>query len=158
MATVLLTAILATLVFACARAGPPHIFFLLVDDLGYANVGFTGTAPPSREVQTPNLDALAASGAILTRNYVSPPRLASDSRHAKSAGPYPISSMHPNNLTGPQILQPDALVDPDGARADPRQRAQQRRDAAQRRRSRWRVRGRAAQYDGHCDQTEVCWV
>lgn len=62
-----LAAAFSTLAYA---ARPPHILFLLVDDLGHNNVGFSHTGPPSLEVQTPNLDALAASGAVLTRNYV----------------------------------------------------------------------------------------
>ncbi len=53
----------------------PNVVFILVDDLGYADVGFTGG-----EIATPNLDDIAAKGMILDRNYVysvcSPTRVA----------------------------------------------------------------------------------
>ena len=52
-----------------AAAAPPNIFFILVDDLGYADVGFN-RAKPDREVVTPNLDELVATGVHLTRHYV----------------------------------------------------------------------------------------
>jgi len=71
-----------------ARAHPPHIFFLLADDLGYANVGFTHASPPSPEVQTPNLDALASSGAVLTRHYVH--KFCSPTRSSIQTGRAPI--------------------------------------------------------------------
>ena len=52
----------------------PHIFFVLVDDLGSADVGFTrnnGFNPANQtEVQTPTLDKLAAEGVLLMRHYV----------------------------------------------------------------------------------------
>ena len=88
MATRALTcaAVLAHLL-ARADAKPPHIFFLLADDLGSANVGFALPAP-SREVQTPNLDALAASGAVLTRAYVH--KFCSPTRTAIQTGRAPI--------------------------------------------------------------------
>mmetsp|Transcript_19876 Transcript_19876/g.63275 ORF Transcript_19876/g.63275 Transcript_19876/m.63275 type:complete len:352 (+) Transcript_19876:81-1136(+) len=47
----------------------PHIFLLLIDDLGWGNVGFNRAAP-TREVHTPTLDGLVASGVKLDRFYV----------------------------------------------------------------------------------------
>jgi len=51
-------------------AGPPkpNILYILADDLGYADVGFNG----GKEIQTPNLDRIAKSGAILQSFYVQP--------------------------------------------------------------------------------------
>jgi arylsulfatase A-like enzyme len=43
----------------------PNILFILVDDLGYSDVGFMG----SRFYETPNLDRLAAKGMIFTNGY-----------------------------------------------------------------------------------------
>eukprot|EP01052_Picozoa_sp_SAG31_P013556 SAG31_NODE_817_length_11849_cov_6.737362_8_plen_291_part_00 len=54
---------------AATAAKSPHILFILVDDLGYADVGFN-RAQPDREVVSPALDELVASGVRLTRHYV----------------------------------------------------------------------------------------
>ena len=56
-------------VVASVPAKPPHILFVLVDDLGHADVGFTD-GPPSVETVTPTLDALVAQGVRLDRHYV----------------------------------------------------------------------------------------
>ena len=48
----------------------PHIVVLLVDNLGWANVGFHRPPDvPAREISTPNLDKLAAEYLILDRHY-----------------------------------------------------------------------------------------
>ena len=39
--------------------GKPHVLFVLVDDLGWANVGFNRDPPVPKSVVTPNLDRLA---------------------------------------------------------------------------------------------------
>lgn len=46
----------------------PNIIFILVDDLGYADVGFNG----STYYETPALDALAQDGLVLDRSYMYP--------------------------------------------------------------------------------------
>ena len=100
----------AALLFALATlagARPPHIFFLLADDLGSANAGFSRVGNSSREVQTPNLDALAASGAILTRNYVF--KYCSPTRTSIQTGRNPI---HVNVLNS-DVMQHNA-ADPVG--------------------------------------------
>ena len=44
----------------------PNILVILADDLGYGDVGFTG----SKEIFTPNLDALAENGIVCKNGYV----------------------------------------------------------------------------------------
>lgn len=52
-----------------ATAAPrPHVVFFLIDDLGYADCGFNG----GKDIHTPNIDKLAAEGAILENHYVQP--------------------------------------------------------------------------------------
>ncbi|TWU40389.1 Arylsulfatase [Novipirellula artificiosorum] len=48
----------------------PNILFILVDDLGYADLGCQG----SKEIRTPHIDALAASGLRFTDAYVTAPQ------------------------------------------------------------------------------------
>ena len=44
----------------------PNILIILADDLGYGDVGFTG----SNEIKTPVLDSLAANGVVCANGYV----------------------------------------------------------------------------------------
>ena len=47
----------------------PNFIIILADDLGYGDVGFTG----STQIKTPHIDALAASGVTFSQGYVSAP-------------------------------------------------------------------------------------
>ena len=118
--TLLAFATFATFVFSSppfptARVGAkaPHIFFLLADDLGFANVGFARGAP-SREVQTPHLDALAASGAVLTRSYVH--KFCSPTRTSIQTGRAPIRV----NVLNSDIMQHNAADPVSGVQGAPR--------------------------------------
>lgn len=62
----------------------PHILFILADDLGYQDVGFTG----GTEIRTPNLDRLATAGTRLDQFYVLP--VCSPTRAALLTGRYPM--------------------------------------------------------------------
>lgn len=50
-------------------AEKPNFVLIMADDMGYADAGFTGAA----DIQTPHLDALAASGVMFTNGYVTHP-------------------------------------------------------------------------------------
>ncbi|GGZ88036.1 N-acetylgalactosamine-6-sulfatase [Algibacter mikhailovii] len=63
--TVLVT-LLYVSVFAQDR---PNILVILADDLGYADLGFTG----SKDIKTPNLDKLANNGVVIKNGYVTHP-------------------------------------------------------------------------------------
>ncbi|MFM8620286.1 MAG: sulfatase-like hydrolase/transferase [Opitutaceae bacterium] len=52
-----------------AEAAPPNILVILVDDLGYGDIGIHG----GRDVPTPHIDTLARSGIRCTNGYVSAP-------------------------------------------------------------------------------------
>ena len=64
-------------------ASPPHILFVVVDDLRWSDVGFHGS-----KIQTPNIDKLAAEGVVLDNYYVLP--LCTPTRSALMTGRYPI--------------------------------------------------------------------
>ncbi|SHM98340.1 Arylsulfatase A [Cyclobacterium lianum] len=63
---------------------PPNILFILVDDLGYQDLGFTG----SRFYGTPHIDQLASEGMVFTNAYAASP-ICSPSRAAIMTGKYP---------------------------------------------------------------------
>ena len=54
---------------AAASATSPNIIMLLVDDMGYSDLGCMG----SKDIQTPNIDRIAAEGVRMTDCYASAP-------------------------------------------------------------------------------------
>ena len=52
-----------------APTTPPNIIMLLVDDMGYADLGCMG----SKDIQTPNIDRIAAEGVKMTDCYANAP-------------------------------------------------------------------------------------
>ncbi len=75
-----LTAGLLALTAAAVSAAPPNMIFILVDDLGYADVGFNGSV----YYETPNIDKLAESGLVINNSYMYP--TCSPSRTAIATG------------------------------------------------------------------------
>jgi arylsulfatase A-like enzyme len=64
-------------------ARPPHIVYIMADDLGFADVGFQGS-----DIQTPHIDRLATEGARLRQFYTQP--LCTPTRAAFMTGRYPL--------------------------------------------------------------------
>ena len=64
-------------------ARPPNIIYILADDLGWKDLGFRGS-----DIKTPNLDALARTGAELQDFYVQP--MCTPTRAALMTGRYPL--------------------------------------------------------------------
>ena len=65
----------------------PHIVFMLVDDWGWANVGYHRETP-TRDISTPNIDSLVKNGLQLDQHYVY--NYCSPSRSALLSGRLPI--------------------------------------------------------------------
>jgi hypothetical protein len=94
LGTLLLLLPLSTLSVSAAK---PNILFIVGDDMGYADVGFHGC----KDIPTPNMDALAASGVRFTSGYVSGP-YCSPTRAGLLTGRYQSRFGHEFNPAGPQ--------------------------------------------------------
>lgn len=90
----LLLIVLTLILFSCKKKDTgqvtlfkevkkPNILFILVDDLGYKDLGFTG----SSFYETPNIDALAAKSTIFTQGYAGS-RVCSPSRATLFTGKF----------------------------------------------------------------------
>ncbi len=73
----------------------PNILLIVGDDIGYADVGFHGC----KDIPTPHLDALAASGTCFTSGYVTGP-YCSPTRAGLLTGRYQTRFGHEFNATG----------------------------------------------------------
>lgn len=69
---------------AVAQDRRPNIVHIVADDLGWKDVGFNGCT----DIETPNIDALAAGGAKLTQFYVQP--MCTPTRASLMTGRYPF--------------------------------------------------------------------
>lgn len=67
MKTLISTLLAVFILVSCTQEQKPNIIVLLVDDAGYADFGFAG----SQDLETPNIDALAADGVIFSDAHVS---------------------------------------------------------------------------------------
>jgi arylsulfatase A len=83
---VVLAAVLITAMACPANAGPrpPNIILILVDDLGWRDVGFMGNT----FVETPQIDRLAKTGMVFSQAYASAPNCA-PTRACLLSGQYP---------------------------------------------------------------------
>jgi arylsulfatase A len=69
MKTIFVILLLAGAAFAQSPARKPNVIFILVDDMGYADLSSFG----SRDIRTPNIDRLAREGVKLTQMYSNGP-------------------------------------------------------------------------------------
>ena len=81
--------------FALTAADLPNILIIVGDDMGYGDVGFHGC----KDIPTPHLDALAASGVRFTNGYVTGP-YCSPTRAALLTGRYQTRFGHEFNPSG----------------------------------------------------------
>ena len=58
--------------FSAESKRPPNIILILMDDMGWRDVGFMG----NRFVETPNIDRLAKKGLVFSQAYASAPNCA----------------------------------------------------------------------------------
>ncbi len=76
---------------ALAADKKPHIVFMMVDDWGWANVGYHRDTP-TRDISTPNIDSLVKGGLQLDHHYVY--NWCAPSRSALLSGRVPIHVYH----------------------------------------------------------------
>lgn len=87
-----ITIIFGLTTLSLSASDKPNILVIVADDLGYHDVGFQG----SKEIPTPNLDRLAATGVRCTNGYVSHP-FCSPTRAGLMTGRYQHRFGHENN-------------------------------------------------------------
>src|SRR5258708_33030326 len=86
-----------------AAARRPNFVIFLADDLGCHDIGAWGAS----DLKTPNIDALAGSGARFTNWYAAAP-VCAPSPAALLTGRYPIRAAVPNN--GPPLKPTDQTI------------------------------------------------
>jgi len=106
---VLCLILLLALAYEASAATKPHLVFMLVDDWGWANVGYHCNTT-DKEVVTPNMDSLVKEGLELDQHYAY--RFCSPSRSCLMSGRLPISMTRMQSLlfTIPMIMYLDMLV------------------------------------------------
>jgi len=91
---------------AVSKTDRPNIVFILVDDLGWADVGYHGS-----EIDTPNIDGLSRQGLILERSYVFP--VCSPTRAALLTGRNPLQFGVDGPLEGDSALPQQLILLPE---------------------------------------------
>ena len=92
-----LFAMVAVSVSLSAADDRPNFLFILVDDLGWADIGANG----STFYETPNVDGLAARGMRFTDGYVASP-MCSPTRASIMSGKHPARLQMTNWIGAPQ--------------------------------------------------------
>ena len=79
-----LSLVVVAAAITCCSAKPPHIVFIVADDLGFGDLGYA----KGSVMKTPHIDELAHEGVILDNYYVQP--LCTPTRGAIMTGMYAI--------------------------------------------------------------------
>ncbi len=93
---ILTVPLLFTLVAGLAQGAPPNFVFILVDDLGYRDIGANN---PDTFYETPNVDRLAAEGMRFTQGYAANP-VCSPTRFSLMTGRHPTRAAATNFFSG----------------------------------------------------------
>lgn len=103
----LLAFLLATSAISAAETRPPNVVIILVDDLGWSDVGCFGNA----QIKTPRIDRMAAEGMKFTSFYVAQ-AVCSASRAALMTGCYAnrVGMQGALNHTSKEGIHPDELL------------------------------------------------
>jgi arylsulfatase A-like enzyme len=80
-------------ILLAADSGKPNFILIVADDLGYGDLGVTG----SKQIATPHIDSLAADGVRFTNAYVASP-VCAPSRAGLMTGKHPASFGFRDNL------------------------------------------------------------
>ncbi len=102
---------LAAVLLAIALHAKPNIIFILADDLGYGDTGFSFQSERKAgeaRISTPNLDRLAAEGVVLTDHYCAAP-VCAPSRASILTGRLQGKCSVKNNMFDSPILEKDTL-------------------------------------------------
>ena len=90
---------------AAGAAERPNILVVLADDMGFGDLGCTG----STQIKTPNIDALAAGGILCTDGYVSG-AVCAPSRAGLMTGRYQNRFGYEHNRTVPAHVKPEYVA------------------------------------------------
>lgn len=98
------------LIFFATAAKPPHIVFIVADDLGFNDISLHG----SPQIPTPNIDALALDGGVDLLNYHAQP-VCSPSRSEFMSGRHVITTgiYYPFGQGTPEHLRTDVTLLPE---------------------------------------------
>jgi arylsulfatase B len=97
--------VISCLFHPSTAANKPHLIIILADDFGWGNIGIHAGSD-NKEVQTPNMNALAASGILLDRFYTY--KICSPTRSTLQSGRLPVHvNMH---NYAPETFNPKDLV------------------------------------------------
>jgi arylsulfatase A-like enzyme len=97
---------------------PPNIVVIMADDLGYNDISTFGGGVAGGRLQTPNIDALAAQGAVFTQSY-SGASTCAPSRAMLMTGRYPSRTGFAYTPMPPSMGRAVSIVAADMDRASP---------------------------------------